>query len=101
MGMLTKPASETIDATLVFSPPASPDDKILRETFVKIAQKSNSEINGTPDNEIFVMVGHEARSNLNDFAQVEELTNAAKYVQQKIGYADGFGVNCKVRIGRI
>lgn len=41
------------------------------------------------------MVGHGARSNLNDLAQVEELTNAAKYVQQKIGYADGFGVTAR------
>jgi hypothetical protein len=38
------------------------------------------------------MVGHGDRSNLNDISQVGELTNAAKYVQQKIGYADGFGV---------
>jgi hypothetical protein len=95
MGELTKPAAETSDATLVFSRPASPDDRILREIFVKIARNSISESNGTPENEIFVMVGHGARSNLNDLAQVEELTNAAKYVQQKIGYADGFGVTAR------
>jgi hypothetical protein len=95
MGMLTKPASETSDATLIFSRPASPDDGTLREIFVKIARESNSEYNGSPENEIFVMVGHGARSNLNDMAQVQELTNAAEYVQQKIGYADAFGVTAR------
>jgi hypothetical protein len=95
MGMLTKPASETSDAVMVFSRPASPDDKILREIFVKIARASNSENNGNPENEIFVMVGHGARSNLNDMAQVQELTNAAEYVQQKMGYADAFGVTAR------
>ncbi len=95
MGELTKPASETSDATLVFSRPASPDDKTLREIFVKIARNSISESNGAPENEIFVMVGHGARSNLNDMSQVEELTNAAKYVQQKVGYVDGFGVTAR------
>jgi hypothetical protein len=95
MGMLTKPASETSDAVMVFSRPASPDDKILREIFVKIARASNSENNGNPKNEIFVMVGHGARSNLNDMAQVQELTNAAEYVQQKMGYADAFGVTAR------
>jgi hypothetical protein len=95
MGMLTKPASETSDAVMVFSRPASPDDKILREIFVKIAKASNSENNGNPENEIFVMVGHGARSNLNDMAQVQELTNAAEYVQQKMGYADAFGVTAR------
>jgi hypothetical protein len=48
MGMLTKPASETSDAILVFSRPASPDDSTLREIFVKIAKQSNSENNGSP-----------------------------------------------------
>jgi hypothetical protein len=95
MGMLTKPASETSDVVMVFSRPASPDDKILREIFVKIARASNSENNGNPKNEIFVMVGHGARSNLNDMAQVQELTNAAEYVQQKMGYADAFGVTAR------
>ena len=28
-------------------------------------------------------------------AQIEELTSAAKYVQQKIGYADAFGVTAR------
>ena len=95
MGMMTTPASETSDATLIFSRPASPDDKILREIFVKIAEKSNSENNGNPSNEIFVNVGHGARSDLNDMAQTTELTNAAKYVQQKMGYADAFGVTAR------
>jgi hypothetical protein len=95
MGMLTKPASETSDAILVFSRPASPDDSILREIFVKIARESNSKNNGNPENEIFVMVGHGARSNLNDMAQVEELTDAAEYVQQKMKYADAFGVTAR------
>jgi hypothetical protein len=95
MGMLTKPASETSDAIMVFSRPASPDDRILREIFVKIARASNSENNGNPENEIFVMVGHGARSNLNDMYQVKELTNAAEYVQQKMGYADAFGVTAR------
>ena len=95
MGMLTKPASETSDATLIFSRPASPDDSTLREIFVELAQESNSENNGNPENEIFVMVGHGARSNLNDMAQVEELTNAAEYVQQRMGYADAFGVTAR------
>ncbi|TVP39266.1 hypothetical protein [Candidatus Nitrosocosmicus arcticus] len=95
MGMLTKPASETSDTTLVFSRPASPDDKTLREIFVKIAQNSNSENSGNPENEIYVMVGHGARSDRNDLSQVEELTNAAKYVKQKMNYADGFGVTAR------
>lgn len=95
MGQLTKPASETSDAILVFSRPASPDDVILREIFVKMAKQSNSENSGSPENEIFVMTGHGARSDLNDMAQVEELTNAAKYVQQKMGYADAFGVTVR------
>lgn len=95
MGMLTKPASETSDAILIFSRPASPDDNTLREIFVKIAQESRSENNGNPEKEVFVMVGHGARSNLNDMAQVEELTNAAEYVKQKIGYADAFGITAR------
>ncbi len=95
MGMLTKPASETNDTILVFSRPASPDDSILREIFVKIARASNSENNGNPESEIIVMVGHGARSDLNDMAQVQELTNAAEYVQQKMKYADAFGVTAR------
>lgn len=95
MGELTEPASLVSDATLIFSRPASPDDKTLREMFVEIAKESNSENNGNPEREIFVMVGHGARSNLNDMAQVEELTNAVQYVQQKIGYADAFGVTAR------
>ncbi len=95
MGMMTTPASETSDATHIFSRPASPDDRILREIFVKIAEKSNSENDGSPSNEIFVNVGHGARSDLNDMAQIEELTSSAKYVQQKIGYADAFGVTAR------
>jgi hypothetical protein len=95
MGMLTKPASETSDAIMVFSRPASPDDSTLKEIFVKIARESNFENNGSPENEIFVMVGHGARSNLNDMAQVEELTYAAEYVQSKMGYADAFGVTAR------
>ena len=95
MGELTEPASLVSDAVLVFARPASPDDKTLREMFVEIARESNSENNGNPENEIFVMVGHGARSNLNDMAQVEELTNAAQYVQQKMGYADAFGVTAR------
>lgn len=91
MGMLTTPASETSDATLIFSRPASPDDRILREIFVKIAQENN----GNPADEIFVMIGHGARSDLNDMAQTEELTDAAKHVQQKMGYADAFGVTAR------
>ncbi len=90
---LTKPASETSDASLVLSRPASPDDRILRETFVKIARNSNSESNnGTPENEKFVMWSHGSRTSLNDMLPEDELTNAAKYVQQKSGYVDGFGV---------
>ncbi len=95
MGMLTKPASETSDVTLIFARPASPDDSTLREIFVKIARESNSENNGSPENEIFVMVGHGARSNLNDMAQVQELTNAAGYIQQEMNYADAFGVTAR------
>ncbi|MDQ4073797.1 MAG: hypothetical protein M3162_05760 [Thermoproteota archaeon] len=95
MGEVTRPASETSDAILVFSRPASPDDVTLREIFVKIARESNSENNGSPENEIFVMVGHGARSNTNDMYQVEELTNAAEHVQNKMGYADGFGVTAR------
>ncbi len=95
MGMMTTPASDTSDATLIFSRPASPDDKILREIFVKIAEKSNAENNGNPSNEIFVNIGHGARSDLNDMAQTKELTSAAKYVQQKMGYADAFGVTAR------
>lgn len=41
------------------------------------------------------MVGHGARSNLNDLSQVEELTNAAKHAQQKIGHADAFWVTAR------
>ena len=41
------------------------------------------------------MVSNGASSNLNDMSQMEKLTNALKYVQQKIGYADGFGVTAK------
>ena len=92
---MTTPASDTSDATLIFSRPASPDDKILREIFVKIAEKSNAENNGNPSNEIFVNIGHGARSDLNDMAQTKELTSAAKYVQQKMGYADAFGVTAR------
>ena len=87
---MTTRATETSETTLIFSRPASPDDKILREIFVKIAEKSNSENDGNPSNEIFVNVGHGAKSNLNDMAQTKELTNAAKYVQEKLGYADAF-----------
>ena len=95
MGELTESASLVSDAILVFTRPASPDDKTLREIFVKIARESNIENNGNPENEIFVMVGHGARSNLNDMYQEEELINAAKYVQKKLGYADTFGVTAR------
>jgi hypothetical protein len=95
MGEVTKPASETSDATLVFSRPASPDDKTLREIFLKIAQKSDMNENGKPKKEIFVLVGHGARSDLNDLYQTKELTSAAKYVQHKMKYADAFGVTAR------
>ena len=45
--------------------------ELLREIFVKIAEKSNSENEGNPSNEIFVNVGHRARSDLNDIAQTK------------------------------
>ncbi len=69
--------------------------KHRREIFLKIAQKSDMNENGKPKKEIFVLVGHGARSDLNDLYQTKELTSAAKYVQHKMKYADAFGVTAR------
>ena len=58
MGMMTDPASDVSNTTLVFAEPARPDHPLISEK---------------PRKEILVLVGHGARSNTNDMYQVREL----------------------------
>jgi hypothetical protein len=84
MGQNTFPASQSSDTVLVFAEPARPDHPLLRDIFVKQAR----EVSDNPRNEILVLIGHGARSDTNDDAQVEELTRAAEYAERRMRFAD-------------
>jgi hypothetical protein len=84
MGQNTFPASQSSDTVLVFAEPARPDHPLLRNIFVKQAR----EVSDNPRNEILVLIGHGARSDTNDDAQVEELTRAAEYAERRMRFAD-------------
>lgn len=91
MGMMTDPASNVSDTTLVFAEPARPDHPLIRNAFVEQAEQ----ISEKPRKEILVLVGHGARSDTNDMYQVRELQNVADYVQYKMGFREAIAVTAR------
>jgi hypothetical protein len=91
MGMMTDPASNVSDTTLVFAEPARPDHPLIRNAFVEQAQQ----ISENPKKEILVLVGHGARSDTNDMYQVLELGNLADYVKKKLKFQAAVGVTAR------
>ena len=91
MGMMTDPASNVSDTTLVFAEPARPDHPLIRNAFVEQAVQ----ISENPKKEILVLVGHGARSDTNDMYQVRELQNVADYVQYKMGFREALAVTAR------
>ena len=91
MGMMTDPASDVSDTTLVFAEPARPDHPLIRNAFVEQAEQ----ISEKPRKEILVLVGHGARSDTNDMYQVRELQNVADYVQYKMGFREAIAVTAR------
>jgi len=91
MGQITIPADKFSDSTLVFAEPARPDHPILREIFLKQV----SEVSTLPAKEIVVLVGHGAESDTNDNAQKQELSCAANFVQNTMGFAGSTGVTAR------
>lgn len=91
MGALTEPASKVSDTVLVFAEPARPDHPILKKIFLKQAKQVSED----PKNEILVLVGHGAKLDANDTAQDMELSNAAMFVEMKMGFADSIGVTAR------
>ena len=91
MGMMTDPASDVSDTTLVFAEPARPDHPLIRNAFVEQAVQ----ISENPKKEILVLVGHGARSDTNDMYQVLELGNLADYVKKKLKFKAAVGVTAR------
>jgi hypothetical protein len=91
MGMMTDPASDVSDTTLVFAEPARPDHPLIRNAFVEQAVQ----ISENPKKEILVLVGHGARSDTNDMYQVLELGNLADYVKKKLKFKAAIGVTAR------
>jgi hypothetical protein len=91
MGMVTEPASAASDTVLVFAEPARPDHPILRKIFFEQAKA----VSEKPRDEILVLVGHGARSDTNDMNQVAELARAAKYVENRMNFADSTAVTAR------
>ena len=91
MGMMTDPASNVSDTTLVFAEPARPDHPLIRNAFVEQAVQ----ISENPKKEILVLVGHGARSDTNDMYQVLELGNLADYVKKKLKFKAAVGVTAR------
>ena len=91
MGMMTDPASNVSDTTLVFAEPARPDHPLIRNAFVEQAVQ----ISENPKKEILVLVGHGARSDTNDMYQVLELGNLADYVKKKLKFQAAVGVTAR------
>jgi hypothetical protein len=91
MGMMTDPASDVSDTTLVFAEPARPDHPLIRNAFVEQAVQ----ISENPKKEILVLVGHGARSDTNDMYQVLELGNLADYVKKKLKFQAAIGVTAR------
>lgn len=91
MGMITDPASDVSDTTLVFAEPARPDHPLIRNAFVEQAVQ----ISENPKKEILVLVGHGARSDTNDMYQVLELGNLADYVKKKLKFQAAVGVTAR------
>lgn len=91
MGQITRLEPTNGQTVLVFAEPARPDHPVLREIFVKQAKV----VSENPKNEVLVLVGHGARSDTNDMAQKQELTNAAMFAKKKMKFADAFGVTSR------
>ena len=91
MGMMTDPASDVSNTTLVFAEPARPDHPLIRNAFVEQAEQ----ISEKPRKEILVLVGHGARSDTNDMYQVRELQNLADYVQYEMGFREAIAVTAR------
>jgi hypothetical protein len=91
MGEMTTPASLHSDTVLVFAEPARPDHPLLKNAFLEQAQQ----ISENPKKEILVLVGHGAKSDTNDMAQVQELENTAEFVQKKMKFKDAIAVTAR------
>lgn len=91
MGAITIPVEKFSQSKVIFAEPARPDHPILREIMVKQAKAASHD----PSQEILVFVGHGAKADSNNNAQIKELTCAANYAKTKLGFADAFGVTVR------
>lgn len=91
MGNLHIPAASYSDIKLVFAEPNRPDHPITREIFVKQAMA----VSNDPPTEILVLVGHGARADANNEAQIAELSCAASYVEKKLEFSGSTGLTVR------
>lgn len=84
MGNMHVQAETFSDSKIILAEPARPDHPILREIFVKQAVAASN----SPENEILVLVGHGARNDSHNDAQDAEMSCAAEYVEDRLGFAD-------------
>lgn len=84
MGHVHVQAETISESKIILAEPARPDHPILREVFVKQATAASS----SPENEILVLVGHGARNDPHNDAQRVEMSCAAEYVENRLGFAD-------------
>ena len=84
MGHVHIQAETFSESKIILAEPARPDHPILREIFVKQAAAASS----SPENDLLVIVGHGARNDSHNDAQDVEMSCAAEYVEDKLGFAD-------------
>ena len=84
MGHVHVQAETFSEAKIILAEPARPDHPILREIFVKQAAAATI----SPENDLLVIVGHGARNDSHNDAQYAEMSCAAEYVENRLGFAD-------------
>ena len=84
MGHVHVQAETFSESKIILAEPARPDHPVLREIFVKQAAAASD----SPEDEILVLVGHGARNDSHNDAQDAELTCAAEYTENRLGFAD-------------
>lgn len=84
MGHVHVQAETFSESKIILAEPARPDHPVLREIFVKQAAAASD----SPEDEILVLVGHGARNDSHNDAQDAELSCAAEYAENRLGFAD-------------